>query len=359
MSDPAIRVRRRAYPAKGKAIAGLRLVRKLDPEQLCRKARINPKTLARLENGEAAYVSTLTRVAAALGVGLAEIADELPQPDAVPELVSPRLCVITVTLNIQIDKFDELQGPLELLSALKKFGLSGEFDVNGVSEGSTKVEFIGTLEDWVLLRAAQRTGLLAELSVDNLELQYRLVEPEPVARPVPPLPLFSQPRPATPPLPRDLSEVIPKTSARRHRRRVRACIGVSALCLLCAFAGIGPLPGPQIYVVAGILAVVIAFLGKWAADAYDEAREREGEPGVLYFRVSAAAQARDGPVPTLFDLLRQVRWWTVYFPLLALVLNVVAALAWPWCVGFERTPEGYRFGIVNRDPAWVRPGAQP
>ena len=273
--------RRRTYPAKGKALIGLRLAKELNPEQLCRKARIDPKTLARLESGEEAYLSTLTKVADALGVSVAEIADGLPRADSAPELIPPHLCVITLTLKIPIDKFDELRGPLDLLTELKKrFGLSGEFAVNGVKEGSTQVEFVGTEEDWFRLSAGFNRGKMQDIDVATIHCG-RLPEP-----------------------------------AKAFWGRDNLCRALAVLSILCALSGVLPVPARYVYLGGQVIAVLAIIVG---------------------------------------SRFRRWRWSLMWLPVLALILNFAANAFWPWCLGFEKTPQGYRFGLVNRDPAWMQP----
>lgn len=369
MSEPAIRVRRRTYPAKGKAIVGLRLTKKLDSEQLCRKARIDPKTLSRLENSEEAYVSTLTRVAEALGVGIKEIADGLPQSDAPPEPVRANLCILTVTLQVPIDRFDELRGPFELLSELKKrFGLSGEFAVNGVNEGSTKVEFVGTAADWSVIEAAFRSGTLAELGVEHVALHPRN-NPLPVTladlaahEPRWPWQRWRHRRNLRKSIEAISAAAVPATSAPWNRpgywERYRASMVLAVLALTCVLSGVLPLDARFGYGSGILLAVAAFLLGRWTKRRKLRQRDR-----LVFMGMSDPGDMRlhgtDELIPGVVSRInRGLRWPARRLPLLALLLNVIAALAWPWCVGFVKTPEGYHFGVVNRGQALANPDAQ-
>jgi hypothetical protein len=305
----------------------------------------------------------------ALGVDLSAIADGLPEKAAESDLVPAHLCVITLTLRIPIDKFDELRGPVELLAELKKrFGLSAEFAVNGVSEGSTRVEFIGTEEDWSALTAVFGSGGLEELGVQTLTRESP---------------------PGSGHVPMTLAEIADREfrwpwQRWRHRRRFRrtilaqsaaaqantspwnepgyweryrTCRALALLGIVCSWSGVLPFDARFGYTLGVALAGAAFLLGRWMRRRKLRLRTNlmtlgMTDPGDTYNR--GPGEVIPGLVARINDGLR---WPGHRLPLIAVALNLIAMFCWPWCIGFERTPTGYRFGIVNRAP--FPPNPQP
>jgi transcriptional regulator with XRE-family HTH domain len=160
------------------AIKRLRIEKGWTVEKLADKAICSVKTLENIEKGSSVYLSTLSKIATALGV---EYKTLLPGAEPPPEPPRPEPRVeVQVVMSIPFDQFDEseqLSGFIEFLKQYTKGG--GNINVVGVAPGSTIITLEMSMQDMLALFAAYKEGKLAEMQCVELRLKNdpKLIHP--------------------------------------------------------------------------------------------------------------------------------------------------------------------------------------
>jgi transcriptional regulator with XRE-family HTH domain len=154
---------KRTVRPDAEAIKRLRIAKGWRVEDLAAKAICSDRTVENIERGANVYVFTLAKIAKELGVEPASLVAGGQPP---PEQPKPQNCVkVHFELSIPFDQFDESEQLGEFIAFLKKFlrGGGGDFNVVGVTPGSTIVTLEMSFEDMMALHAAYEQGNLAEI----------------------------------------------------------------------------------------------------------------------------------------------------------------------------------------------------
>lgn len=155
---------KRSIRADGEEIKRLRIAKGWRVEDLATKAICSVKTTASIERGaKNVYINTLAKIAKALGVEPAALVAGGKPPQEPPK---PQNCVqVQLLFSFPFDQLDECEQLGELIEFLKKFlrGGGGDFNVVGVTPGSTIITLEMSFEDMMALHAAYQQGKLAEI----------------------------------------------------------------------------------------------------------------------------------------------------------------------------------------------------
>ncbi len=166
----------RTVITSGQTIQRLRIEKGWRVEDLAKKAKCSLKTVKNLERGKRAYLFTISKLAAALGVEVSaiienKVAAEPTSEEIVEEPKKDRRFKLQITLDIPHEEFDECWDLTHVTIVLSRILKSMEqLIVTNVESGSTVITLEMTLEDIQKLIKVLNDPIFGKHELDQLRV---------------------------------------------------------------------------------------------------------------------------------------------------------------------------------------------